>query len=1152
MKDHILDLRKVPTAVLELPEFAAAICSLKAGRSVSLDGVQGSSCALLVAALAEAFPERPICLVIPQSDRIDKTADDLALFTTADIETFPALENLRYIDSQTPREDDELSPSAVLAHADDLFGSRIRVLKRRQASDGRKQKEKKNLPSAVCRPPSLLTTSISAILQPVPDPQMLRDRTCLLKAGEEFPQQQLIRQLLDGEYHSTPGVDLPGEYAVRGSLIDVFAPDWDKPVRIEFFGDEIESIRTFDIATQRSVKSLTQIDLSRVRADEIFSSQLADYLPQDTIVVLLGPQELESQGRIYRERFESSPLLKTSDVLKRLLKFQTVSLSNLAQGYLDDVYHLPIQSVERLHGDLPTVRSVLDETEGTIAIVCPTEAEITRLLETFAETKPKRENRLRFAVGNLSQGFCIREDRQQTTDDRGDSNGKPFSRPVIRNLEFGISFLSSVLCPLSSSLILIGSAQLFDRHEIRRTRRRQLGQVIDSFTELKPGDLVVHVAHGIGRFRGLEVISKGQQEEEHLKLEFADDATLYVPVSKIAMVQKYVGGTKSKPILAKLGGRLWSKHKKAVQDAVFDLAVEMIDLQAARSTFPGIAYPDDTDWQFEFDAAFPYNETEDQLAAIEAIKGDMRLSRPMDRLICGDVGFGKTELAMRAAFKAVDAGYQVAVLVPTTILAEQHYRTFSDRMREFPFTIAALSRFQSKKEQARIVEELALGTIDVVIGTHRVVSKDVRFHNLGLVVIDEEQRFGVDHKERLKKLRQTVDILTLTATPIPRTLHFSLVGLRDISNLETPPEDRMAVETRLVRFDENLIRSAIVRELGRGGQVFFVHNRVMDIEETAEKLHKIVPEAKIGIGHAQMHEDDLEAVMREFVNHEFDVLVCTTIIESGLDIPNANTIFIDRSDMYGLADLHQLRGRVGRYKNQAYCYLLLDANQPLTPIAAKRLRAIEEFSHLGAGFNLAMRDLEIRGAGNILGTQQSGHIATVGYEMYCQFLEGAVRTLKQMPQREQIQVEIDLPGRALIPKSYVPNQRMKIDLYRRITRITNDKELDDIRGEMLDRFGKPPREVKRLLILAQIRAAAHRYRIRSIHLETEFLDDANKSFLVLEFVSRNLIEELKKKIPFPLRTTSEMKAYIPLPNAISDPEEKPDKLLDFVRSVFRS
>ncbi|MGL6194672.1 MAG: TRCF domain-containing protein, partial [Thermoguttaceae bacterium] len=448
--------------------------------------------------------------------------------------------------------------------------------------------------------------------------------------------------------------------------------------------------------------------------------------------------------------------------------------------------------------------------------------------------------------------------------------------------------------------------------------------------------------------------------------------------------------------------------------------------------------------------------------------------------------------------------------------------------------------------------------------THRLVSKDVLFHNLGLVIIDEEQRFGVEHKERLKKLRQTVDILTLTATPIPRTLHFSLVGLRDISNLETPPEDRMAVETRLVRYHPELVRSAILRELARGGQAFFVHNRVQDIEEVAHAINKIVPEARIGIGHAQMHENELETVMREFVNHEFDVLVCTTIIESGLDIPNANTIFINRADRFGLSELHQLRGRVGRYKNQAYCYLLIDANQPLTQVAAKRLRAIEEFSQLGAGFNIAMRDLEIRGAGNILGTQQSGHIAVVGYEMYCQFLEGAVRTLKQLPQKSVIEVEIDLPGKSLIPKTYVPNQRMKIDLYRRITRISNEKEFADIQGEIIDRFGKPPREVERLLEHAKIRMAAHRFRIRSVHLEKAVEGDTSVTlgggYVVLDYVSRKLIEELKSAFlarpeKWQFRITDDMKAYVPIPEKIGKrkiggPTGDPDAILEFVNKIF--
>ncbi|MCL2006357.1 MAG: transcription-repair coupling factor [Planctomycetaceae bacterium] len=675
---------------------------------------------------------------------------------------------------------------------------------------------------------------------------------------------------------------------------------------------------------------------------------------------------------------------------------------------------------------------------------------------------------------------------------------------------------------------------------------KHLNQAIDSFLDLKPGDFVVHIAHGIARFKGIQTLTKGQQQEEHLHLEFADSQALHVPISKIGLVQKYIAGNKHKPKLAKIGGQLWLKHKKAVQEAVFDLAEEMIELQARREAQPGIAFPPDSDWQREFDAAFPFRETEDQLYAIEAVKRDMELARPMDRLLCGDVGFGKTEVAIRAAFKAVDAGYQVAVLVPTTILAEQHARTFAERMEDYPVTVSALSRFQTKQEQKHIIENLTAGKVDIIIGTHRIVSEDIRFHNLGLVVIDEEQRFGVQHKERLKMFRDSVDVLTMTATPIPRTLHFSLLGIREISNLETPPENRLAVQTEIIRFDDKIVRDAILRELDRDGQIYFVHNRVYDINEIAMRLQQIVPECRIGIGHAQMPDEELEYVMRSFMDHEFDMLVCTTIIESGLDIPNANTMFIDDAGKYGLADLHQLRGRVGRYIHQAYCYLLLSQTQSVNPTAMKRLRAIEDYAHLGSGFNIAMRDLEIRGTGNILGTQQSGHIATVGYEMYCQFLETAIRTLKRMPPRTVIDVELDLPGAALIPMDYVKDQRIKIDLYRRLTRVSTLEESMDLRKEMQKRFGKPPLEVRRLLIHSQIKVLAHGYRIRNIKLESGLANDSG--YVVIEYVSQKLVGELREKLRLQgleLRTTQDRKGYIPMKDRLSRDSE-PDKILAFV------
>jgi transcription-repair coupling factor (superfamily II helicase) len=511
----------------------------------------------------------------------------------------------------------------------------------------------------------------------------------------------------------------------------------------------------------------------------------------------------------------------------------------------------------------------------------------------------------------------------------------------------------------------------------------------------------------------------------------------------------------------------------------------------------------------------------------------------MDRLLCGDVGFGKTEVAMRAAFKAVDCGYQVAVLVPTTILAEQHYHSFCERMAEFPFDIAKLSRFCTPEEERAALAGLKSGKIDIVVGTHRLASKDVEFHNLGLVIIDEEQRFGVDVKERLKALRTMVDVLTLSATPIPRTLHMSLVGLRDISNLETPPEDRLAVETKVTRWNDELIRHAIQRELARGGQIYFVHNRVSDIELIANRLRDLVPGVRLRVGHAQMADDELEEVMVDFVAHQFDLLVSTTIVESGLDIPNANTIFIDEADRYGLADLHQLRGRVGRYKNRAYCYLLVEPHKHLTPNAARRLRAIEEFDELGAGFAIAMRDLEIRGAGNLLGTQQSGHIAAVGYELYCQLLENAVHTLQKRPPQVRLEVDISLPGDALLPTEYVPDLRLKIDLYRRLARVNRYEELEDFRTELVDRFGPPPRPVERLLELAELRMDAAVWQISAIYVEDQFL--------VFRYDDRQRIEQLVRQHAGKLRLVDEKRVYLPLPKDLSDR----DRLWRIAKSVLR-
>ena len=581
------------------------------------------------------------------------------------------------------------------------------------------------------------------------------------------------------------------------------------------------------------------------------------------------------------------------------------------------------------------------------------------------------------------------------------------------------------------------------------------------------------------------------------------------------------------------------RQTRAAEQAVVDLAAEMLEIQANRTGRSGIAFGDDSHWQQEFDASFPYQETPDQLQAIDMIKSDMRESRPMDRLLCGDVGFGKTELAIRAAFKAVDNGYQVAVLVPTTILAEQHHRTFSERMREFPCIVEKLSRFSSPAQQREVVKGLKEGRVDIVIGTHRLASRDVSFQNLGLLVIDEEQRFGVEVKERLKSLRAEVDVLTMTATPIPRTLHMSMVGIRDISNLQTAPEERISVETRVCRFKNETIRHAVLREVNRGGQVYFVHNRVQDIEALARRLRQVVPEASLRIGHGQMPEGQLEKVMVDFVAGRFDILLATTIVESGLDIPNANTIFIDEADRYGLSDLHQLRGRVGRYKHRAYCYLLLDPHKHLSPVAARRLRAIEEFSEMGSGFAISMRDLEIRGAGNLLGTQQSGHIAAVGYELYCQLLENAVRKVRELPPKLTIDVQIDLPGESYIPDEYVPDMRTKIDLYRRMARITTPQELDDFRTELIDRFGVFPQALQRMLDRVALKIEAAVWQVHTIFLESPHV--------VLAFRDRPRIEQLARLSGGQLRVVDTESAYLRMPRGLTSG----DDIVSTVKSVLQ-
>ncbi|MCC7146717.1 MAG: transcription-repair coupling factor, partial [Phycisphaeraceae bacterium] len=657
------------------------------------------------------------------------------------------------------------------------------------------------------------------------------------------------------------------------------------------------------------------------------------------------------------------------------------------------------------------------------------------------------------------------------------------SLPTPANRQSAIANRQS---PPSLALCLVPHHELFHRYGTRRRIRRISAgteRASDAFLDLEVGDYVVHVDHGIARFVGLRTMRRNQATEDYLTLEFAGKALLHVPATQMDLIQKYVGGFGGRPPLSMLGGKRWARQKEQVAEAVKDLAAQMLRIQAARSSLPGVRYPADTAWQKEFEAEFPYEETEDQLAAIAEIKKDMADEQPMDRLICGDVGFGKTEVAIRAAFKAVEYGKQVAVLVPTTVLAEQHERTFAERMADYPFRVASLSRFKTGSEQNAVLGELSQGKVDVVIGTHRLLSEDVKFADLGLVIIDEEQRFGVEHKQKLLKFRLTADVLTLTATPIPRTLHMSMLGLRDISSLSTAPLDRRAIVTEVIPFDQRRIQQALLRELNREGQVYFVHNRVHNIQSVADMVQKLVPQARIAIGHGQMAGHELEAVMLRFMRRQVDILVCTTIIESGIDIATANTMFINEADHFGLADLHQLRGRVGRWKHRAYCYLLLPDDRPITDTAQRRLKAIEQFSMLGAGFKIAMRDLEIRGAGNLLGAEQSGHIAAVGYEMYCKLLEQEARKLRQETVVEPVKTHIELGIVGRITPQYIPSDKYRMDAYRRLSRAAAVQELELVRHDMVDAYGPAPALVQTLLDLTELRILASLAGIKGIQLD---------------------------------------------------------------------
>jgi transcription-repair coupling factor (superfamily II helicase) len=1024
---------------------------------VQIEGTWGSFARLLASHIAKVL-DRPILYVCAHIDEADRAFDDLKTFGPDHIELLPAWEG-----------EEDLADAT-----DETRGERLRVVSLFAAGATYND--------------MVVVAPIQAICQPIPKLSALEESSLRLRVNETSDPETVIEWLVANNFERVDAVDLPGQFARRGGIIDIYAPVGlrivdcglrigdetasqsairnpqseigSQPMRIEFFGDTVESIRQINLDTQRSTHEVQGIHVMAAASKAIIEQRelFANILPGDTIVIVDEPGEVQEVANVFLARLESpGRLYPWSEIHSSLARFAQAHVCRFATAQPDAILKLGVKSVQQFERKAASLwaghKAALEELvqrarDGSeVFLYCESPAEVQRVTEIIKEIGSETPQSFHLPLGYVHQGFTIE----------------------------------------SLNTIVVSHHELFGQYTLRRRERTAHATApVESLADLQPGDYVVHASYGIGKFQGAETIEDERGKAEYLTIEYADSVKIQVSVQNIALVQKYIGTSPRRPTLSKVGSKRWQKQKEKVAQSVRDLAAEMLEVQAKRQAMGGIAYDDDSSWQMEFEESFPYQETPDQATAAGEIKADMQAPIAMDRLLCGDVGYGKTELAMRAAFKAVESGKQVAVLVPTTVLSVQHGRTFAERFADFPVTVEVLNRFKTGRQAKEILTATRAGNVDILIGTHRLLSGDVAFKDLGLLVIDEEQRFGVEHKERLKKMRVNVDILTMTATPIPRTLHMALLGLRDISSLTTAPLDRRSIVTSVTAYSQDLIRKAILRELNRQGQVFFLHNRVQSIDKKAWEIGKLVPDARIDIAHGQMGKRELEDAMINFVLGHTDVLVCTTIIESGLDIPNANTIFVNDADRFGLAEMHQLRGRVGRYKHRAYAYMLLPNSRPVSPVAAKRLKAIEEYSHLGAGFRIALRDLEIRGAGNILGAEQSGHIQMVGYQMYCEMLAEAVRQMRSSTVETQDfaspppTTTIDLGFATYIPKNYIPIDRQRMDGYRKIAVSRTPADVQQIRAELADVYGPLPDEVKLLLEIAELRIAAAQWGIRSI------------------------------------------------------------------------
>ena len=915
-----------------------------------------------------------------------------------------------------------------------------------------------------------VVTSIDGCMDFLESLEKIKEQLIHYEGDSTVDIEQLKNQLVALGYERVGQVEMPGQFSVRGGIVDIYCLTEENPWRIELWGDEIDSIRSFDPESQRSLENLEELTIYPA-VEHIGDKDMVsflDYFPEErTIIFLDEPNRLTEKGGAVEEEYRQSRmhreekgsrnlpenwLCSFEQLQKELNKRNCISVCALepkqAGWKVREKFYLEVKSISAYNNSFELLVKDLHQYKKQgyrIALLSGSRTRAERLAKDLQE-----EGLAAFYGQDYDREICPGEIMVVYGHAK-----KGFEYPLIK-------------------FAVMTESDIFGQEQKKKKKKNYSGSRIQDFAELSIGDFVVHEKHGLGIYRGIEKVEVDRIVKDYIKIEYRGGSNLYIPATQLDCLQKYSGADASKaPKLNKLGTQEWNKTKSKVRGAVKNIAKELVELYAVRQEKEGYVCGPDTVWQREFEEMFPYEETEDQLSAIEDAKRDMESTRIMDRLICGDVGYGKTEVALRAAFKEVQESRQVAYLAPTTILAQQIYNTFVQRMKEFPVRVELLCRFRTPAQQKKAIEDLKKGQVDVIIGTHRILSKDVQFKNLGLLIVDEEQRFGVTHKEKIKQLKKDVDVLTLTATPIPRTLHMSLIGIRDMSVLEEPPMDRMPIQTYVMEYDEETVREAINRELRRGGQVYYVYNRVTDIADVALRIAKLVPDARVDFAHGQMSERELENVMYSFVNGDIDVLVSTTIIETGLDISNVNTMIIHDSDRYGLSQLYQLRGRIGRSNRTAYAFLMYRKNVMLKETAEKRLAAIREYTDLGSGFKIAMRDLELRGAGNLLGAQQHGHMNAVGYDLYCKMLNEAVKEAKGIHTMEDFETSVDLNVDAYIPDSYISNEFQKLDIYKRIAGIETQQDYDDMLEELLDRFGEPGKAVLNLLAIAKLKAIAH-------------------------------------------------------------------------------